>query len=106
MSVAVRGLDGQQAADLRAAAWSYSLVEGTEGDTPSGYAGLVRSAVLARRDLDGAAHDLLGWRVHERAGLRVEASRALLDWAAFGTPESPRSPTAEIDNHRLSTLHH
>ena len=44
------------------------------GDTPAGYAGLVRSTTLARRDLDGAAQDLLGWRVHERAGLRVEAS--------------------------------
>ena len=44
------------------------------GDTPAGHAGLVPSTTLARPDLDGAAHDLLGWRVHERAGLRVEAS--------------------------------
>lgn len=70
----VRRLDERQAAALRAAPWSYAPVGGPVGDTPAGYTALTRTVTLARRDFDVAARELLGWQVHERAGLRVEAS--------------------------------
>ncbi|WP_235509591.1 DUF1990 family protein [Terrabacter sp. Soil811] len=31
---------------------------------------------MKRRDFDGAARDLMGWLMHEKAGLRVQASNA------------------------------
>jgi uncharacterized protein (UPF0548 family) len=39
---------------------------------------LERSEPLARRDFEDAATDLFMWRLHERAGLRVQASEAPL----------------------------
>lgn len=41
------------------------------GVVPPGFRGIGRSAPLVRRDLDGAGEDLLGWRMHTRAGLEV-----------------------------------
>ncbi|MFE5774377.1 DUF1990 family protein [Brachybacterium sp. NPDC056505] len=41
------------------------------GLVPPGFRGIERSAPLVRRDLDGAGEDLLGWRMHTRAGLEV-----------------------------------
>lgn len=44
---------------------------------PTGFHHFSRSVTLRRTDLDGAAADLLGWRVHESAGLKVAASAAV-----------------------------
>lgn len=67
-------LDEQQTSKLRAAPLSFSRHEGSEGDAPAGYRHLHRQATLNRCDFDAAARDLLEWRMHSRAGLRVDAS--------------------------------
>ncbi|MFC7490070.1 MULTISPECIES: DUF1990 family protein [unclassified Knoellia] len=67
-------LDEQSASDLRAAPLSYSATGGWDGEAPPGYHRLQRSTTLARRDFDAAAEDLLAWRMHSRAGLKVHAS--------------------------------
>lgn len=60
---------------LRRAPLTYAAV-GASGSAspPDGYRAVREDRVLARRDLDGAAEDLLTWQVHQRAGLRVAAS--------------------------------
>ena len=60
---------------LRSAPLTYAAV-GASGtaSAPAGYRTVHEERVLQRRDLDGAAEDLLTWRVHQRAGLRVAAS--------------------------------
>lgn len=63
-------LDPARADQLRAASLTYERT----ATTPAGFAHFTRSTALRRTDLDGAADDLLGWRVHERAGLAVRAS--------------------------------
>ena len=70
----VQLLDEQKTARLRAAPLSFTRHEGSEGDAPAGYNRLNRSVTLRRRDFDGAARDLFEWRMHSRAGLRVQAS--------------------------------
>jgi len=75
----VRPLSPEQSAVLRAAPLTYprSAMEGTarDGTLPLAcYRHFEESVRLRRRDFDGAARDLLGWRVHDRAGLRVHAS--------------------------------
>jgi uncharacterized protein (UPF0548 family) len=70
----VRILDVREAAALRAAPFTYAPVGGSFSTTPEGYSGFSRSRVLRRHDFDGAVHDLLTWRVHEKAGLSVSAS--------------------------------
>ena len=67
-------LDEQQTSMLRAAPLSFTRHEGSEGDAPAGYNHLHHQVTLSRRDFGGAARDLLEWRMHSRAGLRVEAS--------------------------------
>lgn len=62
-------LDPARAERLRAAPLTYE-----RPGTPAGFAHFSRSVALRRGDLDGAAADLLGWRVHERSGLVVRAS--------------------------------
>lgn len=65
-------LDADRAARLRAATLTYEPA----GDTSPrpGFGWLDRTRRLERRDLGGAAEDLLGWQVHARAGLVVAAS--------------------------------
>lgn len=67
-------LDEQQTSKLRAALLPFTRHEGSEGDAPAGYKHLHRQVTLSRCDFDAAARDLLEWRMHSRAGLRVEAS--------------------------------
>lgn len=65
-------LDPARADQLRAAPLTYERPSTTAG--PVGFAGFSRTVALRRTDLDGAAADLFGWRVHERAGLVVRAT--------------------------------
>ena len=61
--------------ELRAAPLTYAALGATgSASPPDGYRSVNEDRVLQRRDLDGAAEDLLTWRVHQRAGLRVAAS--------------------------------
>jgi uncharacterized protein (UPF0548 family) len=54
-------------------------VEGTAGGrAPQGFDRLAERFVLRRRDLDGAAADLLSWRAQSGAGLGVRASEVPL----------------------------
>ena len=78
MSMAVRELPAQRAAMLRAAPFTYEQVGATASGLPAGYDWLERSATLVRRDFEGASRDLFTWRLHERAGLRVQASESPL----------------------------
>lgn len=72
--VPVHPLDQRRADELRAEPLSYRPPDGPEGATLSGYHHLSHATILRRRDFDGAARDLLEWRMHSRAGLRVHAS--------------------------------
>jgi uncharacterized protein (UPF0548 family) len=72
--MAVGELPAQRAAMMRAAPFTYEQVGATASGRPAGYDWLERSAPLVRRDFEGASTDLLMWRLHERAGLRVQTS--------------------------------
>lgn len=72
--MSVRVLDQQSAAELRATSLSYGPLGGPEGATLPDYNHLSHTATLRRRDFDEAARDLFEWRMHSRAGLRVQAS--------------------------------
>ena len=63
---------------LRAAPFTYDEVGATARGRQAGYDWLERSAELVRRDWEGACTDLFTWRLHERAGLRVQASESPL----------------------------
>lgn len=63
---------------LRAAPFTHDHVGATASGPPPGYDWLERSAPLIRRDFDAASMDLFDWRLHERAGLRVQASESPL----------------------------
>lgn len=54
----------------------------TDDAVPPGHRRLVTSRLLVRRDFDAAADELLRWRMHTGAGLRVAASS---ERAAVGT---------------------
>jgi len=71
-------LPEEQAARLRAAPFTYGPIGKTACGRPAGYAWVERSATLVRRDFEAAAMDLFTWRLHERAGLRVQASESPL----------------------------
>jgi uncharacterized protein (UPF0548 family) len=71
-------LPEKQAARLRAAPFTYEPIGKTACGQPDRYAWLDRSATLQRRDFEAAATDLFTWRLHERAGLRVQASESPL----------------------------
>jgi uncharacterized protein (UPF0548 family) len=71
-------LSAQQAAILRRAPFTYEAVGATVSARPPGFDWLERSATLVRRDFDAVSADLLMWRLHERAGLRVQASESPL----------------------------
>ena len=70
----VTALPNRAQAALRAAAFTYPDVGATAGPLPPHYRHFTRSRPLVGRDLPEAAEQLLAWRAHERAGLRVAAS--------------------------------
>ncbi len=61
-------------AGLRTADFNYLETGQTAGAFPTGYRTLDRSRVLAATAYEDAVEDLMGWRIHERAGLQVRAS--------------------------------
>jgi uncharacterized protein (UPF0548 family) len=68
-----------EAARLRAAPLTYAPADlAATGQPPAGYKSFERSTTLTRKDFDAAATDLLSWRMHDRAGLRVSASELTL----------------------------
>lgn len=74
-SMAVRQMDADEAARLRAAPLTYPQVaRSAGGQPPAGYSSFLRSTTLMRNDFDAAGRDLFSWRMHERSGLRVRAS--------------------------------
>lgn len=72
----VQLLSHEEAAALQAVPLSYAGDWAEAPDLPSGYRHFQVERHLKRRDFDGAARDLEGWLMHERAGLRVYASDA------------------------------
>ncbi|KRA28142.1 hypothetical protein ASD81_23590 [Nocardioides sp. Root614] len=77
--MAVHALSAQASDALRAAPFTYEEVGATASGPQPGYGWLERSAPLIRRDFEGAANDLFMWRLHERSGLRVQASESPLE---------------------------
>jgi uncharacterized protein (UPF0548 family) len=69
-------LSDRQVSELRAAPFTYDEVGATAAEMPSGYQHLVRSRLLHSAEFDEACDGLMTWRMHELAGLRVEASSA------------------------------
>lgn len=68
-------LDKSRAAELQRASFSYAEVGATASDSlPPGYRHLTRSRSLPGRGFTECVEALMTWRVHEAAGLRVEAS--------------------------------
>jgi uncharacterized protein (UPF0548 family) len=69
-------LDAREAAELRAAPFSYPEVGATRGDLPTGYAPLRREVHIgAGRAYFGLARTaLFGWHVHRAAGPKVVSS--------------------------------
>jgi uncharacterized protein (UPF0548 family) len=95
-----------RAAELRAARLTYPEVGRTAGSHPAGYRSFSHSTTLPPTvDFNAAARDLLGWQVHERAGLRVRASAATVEQDAvvrlsfFGVG-APCRVVYVIDEHR------
>lgn len=70
----VRPLSPQRSTALRATPLTYSRSAMNGAHPPTGFRCFEESVPLHRRDFEAAARDLLGWRVHDRAGLRVHAS--------------------------------
>lgn len=70
----MRFLKESEAAALRSAACSYAGVGQGFDRAPPGFIRHERSRILTRRDFNGAVHDLLFWRAHEQAGLKVATS--------------------------------
>ncbi|MGW5238854.1 DUF1990 family protein [Monashia sp. NPDC004114] len=72
--MSVQRLDEDRAAQWRLAPLTYSPDDLAGGSVPHGYRRLECTAALRRRDFPAAVDDLMGWRMHEKAGLRVEAT--------------------------------
>lgn len=70
----VQPLGPDATATLRAARLTYPHGRTPSDVPPPGYRHFEVTRRLGRRDFEGAARDLLGWRMHESAGLRVQAS--------------------------------
>lgn len=64
------------ASELRSLPFTYGAVGATTGVLPSGYGHVERALTLPMADFERAATRLMGWQVHESAGLRVAASEA------------------------------
>jgi uncharacterized protein (UPF0548 family) len=62
---------------------------------PPGYRRIEREAPLARRDLDATGEDLLGWRMHGRAGIEV-AVESSSEPAPDARPGDPRTGRAHL----------
>ena len=81
--MSVRLLGTEEASRLRSRPLSYEFVGALSTDpAPVGFGELRRSRQLTRRDFDALVQDLLTWRMHSRAGLKVHASDSPL---ALGT---------------------
>jgi uncharacterized protein (UPF0548 family) len=76
--VSVEILSSTRSAALRAAPFSYDAVGATAAESPVGFSFFTRTRVLIHSDFGRAAQDLMGWRMHQRAGLRVRASSPLV----------------------------
>lgn len=90
-----------RADELRAAPLTYAR-SGPTTAAPAGFSRFSRSVALRRTDLDGAAADLLGWRVHERVGLVVRASGpaaegAVVEMRLGAGPVAVRIPCRVVD---------
>ncbi|WP_083707145.1 DUF1990 family protein [Intrasporangium flavum] len=72
----VRSICPDKVAELQAVPLSYPANATEAGRAPLGYKHFQATALLTRRDFEGLASDLMSWRMHERAGLRVRASVA------------------------------
>lgn len=75
----VHRLDERQAAELRAAPYTYEDVGGTATGAVAGFTWIERTAVLKRQDFEGAVDDLLSWQVQARSGMQVWASALPLE---------------------------
>lgn len=69
-----RELDEREAAELRAAAFTYGPVGHSAAGPPPGFTWFERSTLLERQDFEAAVDDLFRWRLHQRSGLHVWAS--------------------------------
>lgn len=76
--VSVEILPSTRSAALRAAPFSYAAVGATAAEPPAGFSFFTRTRLLRHRDFGRAADDLMTWRMHQRAGLRVAASSPLV----------------------------
>jgi uncharacterized protein (UPF0548 family) len=73
----VQLLSRRRLEELRAAPLTYAAAGATASSattSPAGYSTMHVVKALRRHDFDAAVEDLLTWRVHRRAGLRVAAS--------------------------------
>lgn len=70
----VQLLSPAAASALKAAPLSFAGRWTETDEVPPGYRHFELETRLRRRDFEGATRDLMGWLVHERAGLRVHAS--------------------------------
>jgi len=77
-AMAVRPLSPELREKLRAAPVTYPAAGATATTPPTGYRFVRLYRVLERRDFESAVKDLMSWRVHQRAGLRVAASGPLV----------------------------
>ena len=69
----VQTLSPSEEAELRAASFTYPEIRQTSQALPTGYRALQRSVELPPDAFEAAAADLMGWRIHQRAGLAVRA---------------------------------
>jgi uncharacterized protein (UPF0548 family) len=74
--VSVRMMGDPEADRLRRAPFTYAEVGGTRGELPAGYRRLRRRVTVGTgaARFEEAAHTVLGWQMHRRAGLSVRAS--------------------------------
>lgn len=72
-------LPDQVADELARAPLTYPDVGATATGAPAGYRHFTRTRALPGRTLSGVAEQLMTWRVHEHAGLRVAASSPYVD---------------------------
>lgn len=72
--VAVSLLSASEAGNLKRQSVTYAAVGATASGPPAGFDTFTLARVLNHTDLDAAAHDLMSWRVQQRAGLKVAAS--------------------------------
>jgi uncharacterized protein (UPF0548 family) len=101
--VTIGRLSTENTRTMRSAPFTYREVGATADGPQEGYGWFERSTTLTRRDFEAAASDLMTWRLHQRAGLRVQASETPL---AQGTvvlmrlglgPASIRIPCRVVD---------